>query len=115
MAKKTEQPCCEKFKTMIGGQALIEGIMMRGPEKDAIAVRGPEGIKLEIVDLNRMDIGPLDIKAGCKNLERLPATPQMHRWLAEEYAQARGMDTEECYQLMVAYRSTQPGKIDGKY
>jgi hypothetical protein len=75
----------------------------------------PEGIKLEIVDLNRMDIGPLDIKAGCKNLERLPATPQMHRWLAEEYAQARGMDSEMCYQLMVAYRSTQPGKIDGKY
>ena len=50
MAKKTEQPCCEKFKTMIGGQALIEGIMMRGPEKDAIAVRGPEGIKLEVND-----------------------------------------------------------------
>ena len=24
---------------MIGGQALIEGIMMRGPEKDAVAVR----------------------------------------------------------------------------
>ena len=35
---------------MIGGQALIEGIMMRGPEKDAIAVRGPEGIKLEVND-----------------------------------------------------------------
>jgi uncharacterized protein YqhQ len=29
----------EKFKTTIGGQALIEGIMMRGPEKDAIVVR----------------------------------------------------------------------------
>ena len=29
----------EKFKTVIGGQALIEGIMMRGPEKDAIVVR----------------------------------------------------------------------------
>ena len=26
----------EQFKTMIGGQALIEGIMMRGPSKDAI-------------------------------------------------------------------------------
>ena len=25
MAKNQEQ-CCEKFKTMIGGQALIEGI-----------------------------------------------------------------------------------------
>ena len=34
-----KQPCCEKFKTTIGGQALIEGIMMRGPEKDAIVVR----------------------------------------------------------------------------
>ena len=29
----------EKFKTVIGGQALIEGIMMRGPDKDAVVVR----------------------------------------------------------------------------
>ena len=29
----------EKFKTAIGGQALIEGIMMRGPDKDAVVVR----------------------------------------------------------------------------
>ena len=34
----------EAFKTMIGGQALIEGIMMRGPEKDAIVTRDKEGI-----------------------------------------------------------------------
>ena len=48
MAKK-ETPCCgEKFKTTIGGQALIEGIMMRGPEKDAIVVRGKEGLTLEV-------------------------------------------------------------------
>ena len=38
----------EKFKTSIGGQALIEGIMMRGPEKDAIAVRSNGEIKLEL-------------------------------------------------------------------
>lgn len=38
----------EKFKTMIGGQALIEGIMMRGPEKDAIVVRTSEGMKVEV-------------------------------------------------------------------
>lgn len=37
----------EKFKTMIGGQALIEGIMMRGPKVDAIAIRGKDGIQLE--------------------------------------------------------------------
>lgn len=35
------------FKTMIGGQALIEGIMMRGPKMDAIAIRGKDGIQLE--------------------------------------------------------------------
>ena len=32
-----------KIKTSIGGQALIEGIMMRGPVKTAMAVRGPGG------------------------------------------------------------------------
>ncbi len=37
----------EKFKTMIGGQALIEGIMMRGPEKDAIVVRKGGEIHVE--------------------------------------------------------------------
>ena len=48
MANK-ENPCCEKFKTSIGGQALIEGIMMRGPEKDAVVVRGKEGLTLEVM------------------------------------------------------------------
>ena len=38
----------EKFKTMIGGQALIEGIMMRGPEKDAIVTRGKDGIQVDV-------------------------------------------------------------------
>ncbi len=33
----------ERFKTSIGGQALIEGIMMRGPDKTAIVVNGPNG------------------------------------------------------------------------
>lgn len=44
--KETEN--CEKFKTMIGGQALIEGIMMRGPEKDAIVIRGKDGLTVEV-------------------------------------------------------------------
>ena len=48
MTQKNDKPCCGKFKTMIGGQALIEGIMMRGPDKDAMAVRGAEGIQLEV-------------------------------------------------------------------
>jgi len=49
MAKK-ETPCCEQFKTMIGGQALIEGIMMRGPKKDAIVIRGKDGLTVEVSD-----------------------------------------------------------------
>ena len=32
-----------RLKTSIGGQALIEGIMMRGPKTTAMAVRNPEG------------------------------------------------------------------------
>ena len=43
MAKK-ETNNQEQFKTMIGGQALIEGILMRGPEKQSIVVRSPEGL-----------------------------------------------------------------------
>lgn len=45
--QNTQQPK-EKFKTMIGGQALIEGIMMRGPEKDAIVVRQGDELKVEV-------------------------------------------------------------------
>ena len=48
MANKENTPCCEQFKTMIGGQALIEGIMMRGPEKDAIVTRNQDGLHVEV-------------------------------------------------------------------
>ena len=33
----------EQFKTMIGGQALIEGILMQGPEKNPSWSGGPRG------------------------------------------------------------------------
>ena len=44
MAKNQEK---ETFRTSIGGQALIEGIMMRGPRKQAIVVRTPDGLKVK--------------------------------------------------------------------
>jgi len=47
MPNKETPAAPEKFKTMIGGQALIEGIMMRGPDMDAIVTRGPEGLHVE--------------------------------------------------------------------
>ncbi len=40
--KKDCKSTCNK-KTSIGGQALIEGIMMRGPKMTAMAVRNPNG------------------------------------------------------------------------
>ena len=42
MSKNKENICCAK-KTSIGGQALMEGIMMRGPETTAMAVRNTQG------------------------------------------------------------------------
>ncbi|MCD8095640.1 MAG: DUF1385 domain-containing protein [Ruminococcus sp.] len=54
MAKeKTEQAVGgEKFKTKIGGQAVIEGVMMRGIGKSAMACRLPSGE----IDLEEWDI-----------------------------------------------------------
>ena len=46
MAEKKEKT----FRTTIGGQALIEGILMRGPEKDAIVVRSPEGLVTKVTE-----------------------------------------------------------------
>ena len=39
------------FRTTIGGQALIEGILMRGPEKQAVVVRSPEGLVIREEEL----------------------------------------------------------------
>lgn len=48
MAKREKK---ETFHTSIGGQALIEGILMRGPEKQAIVVRAPEGLVTKVEEL----------------------------------------------------------------
>ncbi len=41
--KKDKTNACPVRKTSIGGQALMEGIMMRGPRMTAMAVRNPQG------------------------------------------------------------------------
>ncbi len=48
-----QKQCEEKvFRTTIGGQALIEGILMRGPEKQAIVVRRPDGgLEIQVEEL----------------------------------------------------------------
>ena len=43
-----KQSCA--FRTSIGGQALIEGILMRGPDKQAVVVRDKDGKLVEKVE-----------------------------------------------------------------
>ena len=43
--KQNDSRAC--FRTIIGGQALIEGIMMRGPDKSSIVVRREDGTLVE--------------------------------------------------------------------
>ena len=49
MSEKNNENVC--FRTMIGGQALIEGIMMRGPDKQAIVCRTKDGLTEKVEPL----------------------------------------------------------------
>lgn len=57
-------------------------------------------VQVEIIDLNRIRFCKVNMFLGCKNFERLPATPQMCQWMAEEYAKIRGFDVMECLRLI---------------
>lgn len=59
-----------------------------------------KGIEVEIIDLNRMRFGKVDIETGCKNFERLPGTYEMFVILADEYAKVRGFDADRCLELI---------------
>lgn len=48
MTEKKENTC---YRTSIGGQALIEGVMMRGPKKQAIVVRTENGLVTKVEDI----------------------------------------------------------------
>ena len=56
-------------RTSIGGQAVIEGVMMRGPQKIATAVRKPDGeIEIDCQDIGRIrrsKFFKLPIVRGC--------------------------------------------------
>lgn len=65
----SKNKACIAKKTSIGGQALIEGIMMRGPKCSAMAVRNPQG---EIV-LEKWDNEPAGKKPNIiDKLRKIP-------------------------------------------
>lgn len=79
------------FRTMIGGQALIEGILMRGPKKQAIVVRNPEGgleTKVEELTLIRDHYPVLGVPfiRGCVNfMDSMVKGVKALMWSAEFY------------------------------
>ena len=50
ISKENEGAVC--FRTSIGGQALLEGILMRGPQKPAIVCRTPDGLVEKVDELH---------------------------------------------------------------
>ncbi len=116
---RKEIPYAEEVLRAVGrlvAKMHIRGLMHKDLSRGNILFdRKDNGsIVLELIDLNRIEHGEVDMRAGCKNFERLPATPQMHRWMAEEYARMRGFNVEECFCLMQDFRKTQPGKCEGE-
>ena len=79
------------FRTTIGGQALIEGIMMRGPQKQAIVVRNQEGgleIKedeLKLIKDKHPILGLPFIRGGFTFLGSLVNGMKALMWSAEFY------------------------------
>ena len=95
--------CCDTpYKTTCGGQALIEGIMMQGPEKRAIVVRKPD---------RELDI-TLHENAGRPAFWKTPFFRGIYTFVMSLYngmkalmysAEVSGMEDEEGYE---------PGKIE---
>lgn len=83
-------------KTSIGGQALLEGIMMRGPVDSAMAVRNPEGeIVLEVnptTGKNRAKFFKLPVIRGIFNM--IDSLASGYKYLMRS-ADIAGIDAEE--------------------
>lgn len=71
MENKNNETTCPMHRTSIGGQAVMEGVMMRGPHNVATAVRKPDGeIVIDDMKLGKVRTGKfikLPIIRGCVN------------------------------------------------
>ncbi len=60
-------------------------------------------IQVEIIDLNRLSFLKIDMNKGCENFYRLRGTEAMLQIMAESYAEVRGFDRKECFNLIKYY------------
>lgn len=61
-------------------------------------------IDIEIIDLNRIDFGKVDLERGCRNFERLNIDAESLRIMAIEYALTRGFDPQVCVDNILKMR-----------
>lgn len=57
-------------------------------------------IPIEIIDLNRMYTGYVDMQKGCCNFERLPGKEEWLKVMADTYAAERGFDAKACFRMI---------------
>jgi len=65
--------------------------------------RKDDDFSFYLVDLNRMYFGTVSIEEGCRNFRRLWGNEEMIRFMASEYAKARGFDIEKCTELVLLH------------
>ena len=61
-------------------------------------------LQFELVDLNRMSFGRVDLDRGCRGFERLNVEPDALKIMAQEYAKERGFEESVCIELIQKYR-----------
>ena len=61
-------------------------------------------IEIEILDLNRMEFGKVDLEKGCKNFERLNIDSESLTLMAKEYAIVRDFDQQTCIENVLKMR-----------
>ncbi|MBP3775334.1 MAG: aminoglycoside phosphotransferase [Bacteroidaceae bacterium] len=61
--------------------------------------------RFSLVDINRMDFGPVDLKHGCSNLKRLWGPKRFFLLVVHEYAKARGFNQEEAERIALEARA----------
>lgn len=57
-----------------------------------------------LVDINRMEFGPVNLEKGCANFARLWGQKGFFMQLAKDYALARGADEDYCLERILYYR-----------
>lgn len=73
------------------------------------------GTSFCLVDINRMEFGPVSLQKGCANFARLWGKKDMFLLLATEYAKSRNYDIEECIRLVLEYRASFWTKYNKKH